>query len=129
MYQDLVRLTTKPGDMTDITSEVQRVVTDSGTPNGLCVVFSQGSTCSVFVNENDAMLLEDLRKLLKELVKERRVYHHPENAHSHLRAILLGSSTSVPVRDGMLQLGQWQAVFVAELDVRPRRREILVSVY
>lgn len=129
MYQDAVRLTTKPGEIVDITAAVKQIVAASGIENGLCTVFSTGTTCSIFVNENHSMLLEDVRNVLKELVDEKRLYHHSENAHSHIRAILLGGSQAVPVRERTLQLGQWQSILVAEHDVKARKREILVTVY
>ena len=57
----------------------------------------------------------------------RTIPNEPENGHAHLRHLLLGASETVPVVDGLLHLGAWQRIFLAELD-GPRRREIVVQV-
>jgi secondary thiamine-phosphate synthase enzyme len=71
--------------------------------------------------------------LLDRLIPPRREYGHEQawhdgNGHSHLQATLMGPSLTVPVSDGKLILGTWQQIFHLECDVKPRNREIVVTV-
>lgn len=87
--------------------------------NGIVNVFTKHSTSAICVNENEKGLLADLEKVLKDLVKENDNYRHDfidNNAASHLRAFLLGSSETIPIVDGRLDLGTWQSIFFIELD-------------
>jgi len=126
MYQDFIELSTKEGDMIDITPEVERIVERSGVKEGLCFVFNPGSTGSVFINEYESMLLKDFRDLFEKISSGE--YRHPSNAHSHLKAGLLGPGEAISIKDGELQLGTWQSIIFCEFDVKPRNRKILVSV-
>jgi secondary thiamine-phosphate synthase enzyme len=128
----------------DITDEVNEAVRESGIRDGICCVYSPHTTCCVRVNELEAGFLEDFSTLLRKLVPSDAYYAHddwdrrtenicPEdmevgNGHSHCMSMLLGSAgESIPVRDGVLALGQWQRVMFIELD-RERERRWLVQV-
>ena len=87
--------------------------------NGMVNIFTKHSTSAICVNENEKGLLADLEKVLKDLVKENDNYRHDfidNNAASHLRAFFLGSSETIPIVDGRLDLGTWQSIFFIELD-------------
>ena len=87
--------------------------------NGMVNIFTKHSTSAICVNENEKGLLADLEKVLKDFVKENDNYRHDfidNNAASHLRAFLLGSSETIPIVDGRLDLGTWQSIFFIELD-------------
>lgn len=87
--------------------------------NGMVNIFTKHSTSAICVNENEKGLLADFEKVLKDLVKENDNYGHDfidNNAASHLRAFLLGSSETIPIVDGRLGLGTWQSIFFIELD-------------
>lgn len=117
-------------EILDITREVNSVVADSGVKTGLVNVFSIHSTSSIVINENESGLLEDLKKLLINLVPEEAGYNHDRidnNADSHLRSLLLGNCVSVPLDSGRMELGTWQSIFFIELD-GPRTRNITVTV-
>ncbi|MCD6403394.1 MAG: YjbQ family protein [Candidatus Aenigmarchaeota archaeon] len=128
IHEEVIRMKTKGElDVIDITEDVKRVVEESGIKRGICLVFGKGSTLGIILNENDTMLLDDLKELIKELVPHKE-YNHPVNARSHLRSILLRNQVSLPVKNGRLEIGTWQQVMVLELDTRPREREIIVTV-
>jgi len=119
-------------DVLDLTPEVRRAVVESGIGEGQVTVFVVGSTAAVTTIEFEPGLRRDLPELLDRLVPPGR-YHHDAtwgdgNGHSHLRAALLGPSLSVPVLDGEPALGTWQQVVLVDLDVRPRRREVVIQV-
>ncbi len=86
------------------------------------------TTAGVTINENaDPSVRRDLTMALARLVPETLPFTHAEgNADAHVKASLMGSSVTVPVRSGALQLGTWQGVFFAEFD-GPRRRRVLVQ--
>ncbi|WP_297550605.1 secondary thiamine-phosphate synthase enzyme YjbQ [Thermococcus sp.] len=118
-------------DLVDITAEVERVVEESGIENGHVLVFVPGATGAIVTIEHESGLLEDFKRILRELVPKGRGYLHDridDNAHSHLRATLLGASECFPVVDGKLIRGTWQQIFFVELDVRPRHRRVIVQV-
>jgi secondary thiamine-phosphate synthase enzyme len=100
------------------------------------MISSLHTTTALFVNEVQAALLDDIKTILQDWVREDKPWKHnsPEfsdcerhNAGSHLRAILLGHSSTVMVQDGEAALGEWQSVIFAELD-GPREREIRMQL-
>ncbi|NJE85235.1 YjbQ family protein [Thermococcus sp. CX2] len=118
-------------DLVDITHEVERIVEESGIKNGQVLVFVPGATGAIVTIEHESGLLEDFKRALRELIPKGKGYLHDridDNAHSHIRATLLGASECFPVVDGKLVRGIWQQIFFVELDVRPRRRRVIVQV-
>lgn len=116
-------------DAIDVTAEVAARVEESGIQSGVCHVFVSHTTAGVFVNENaDPGVLEDLLTALDRLVPWEHGYRHVEdNAAAHIKATLVGTSQTLPVRDGRLALGRWQGVYLAEFD-GPRERQLQVTV-
>ena len=123
-----------------ITGGIQNLINETQKPEGVVCVFSKHTTPALIVNEMEERLIMDLEKWLKELAPPLQGYKHdelhlrenipedePKNAHSHLQALLLGNSISVPFKDGTLQLGQYQDVILVELD-GPRERNIVISI-
>lgn len=145
VFQHETRLRTAGGlSVRDITDEVNEAVRTSGVKDGIACVYSPHTTCCVRVNEFESGFFEDFAAMLRRLVPTETYYAHddwdkrtenicPEdmdvgNGHSHCMAMLLGTAgESVPIRDGVLQLGQWQRVLFIELD-RERDRRWIVQV-
>jgi secondary thiamine-phosphate synthase enzyme len=98
--------------------------------SGLCHVFCQHTTAALTLNENaDPDVVEDMLGELERLIPwENRNFRHQEgNSAAHLKASILGAGVSVPVRNGMLLLGTWQAIYFCEFD-GPRSRRVLVQL-
>ena len=123
-------------EVSDITKRVRDIVQDSSVSSGIALINTLHTTCALFVNEFQAALIDDLKGLVERLVPERGGYRHDDsrysdcergNAHSHLRAALLGRSIAVGVNDGELVLGRFQSIIFAEFD-GPRKREIHVQL-
>ncbi len=124
----------------DITPDIRAAIAKSGIANGFVTVTSQHTTTAIAINEHEARLLDDVRNFLSRLIPSGDRYLHndialrdcppdePENAHSHLAAMLLGSSEVIGLTAGALVLGQYQSVMLYELD-GPRRRKVHVQVY
>jgi len=133
IYQREIQLhTSSHGQMHDLTSEVTRVVADSGMCCGLVHVFNVGSTGAIGTVEFEPGLQQDLPAMLDKLLPPSRDYGHERawhdgNGHSHLQATMLGPSLTVPVKDGKLVLGTWQQIFHLECDIKPRRRTIMIT--
>ena len=116
-------------DVIDITERIAQVVTDSGVKTGLCHVYVPHTTAGVFINENaDPDVMADVLATLDALVPWDNHYRHAEgNAAAHIKAVLIGSSQTIPVRNGRLTLGRWQGIYFAEFD-GPRERHFQVTV-
>ena len=119
----------KRADAIDITDRVQQVVRESGVESGLCQVYVPHTTAGVFINENaDPNALTDILNTLESLVPWESGYQHAEgNAAAHIKASLVGTSQTVPVRKGRLALGRWQSIYFADFD-GPRERHFQVTV-
>jgi len=119
-------------ELIDITGKVKEIVKSKsgGVDSGICVVFTRHTTSGIIINENEAGLKSDILALLNDLIPKGKGYLHDRidnNAHSHLRAVVLGSSVTIPIEKGGLTLGTWQSIFFVECD-GPRRREVYVTV-
>jgi secondary thiamine-phosphate synthase enzyme len=123
-------------EVSDITKWVRDIVQNSPVTGGIALINTLHTTCALFVNEFQAALIDDLKGLVERLVPERGGYRHDDprysdcergNAHSHLRAALLGRSIAVGVNNGELVLGRFQSIIFAEFD-GPRKREIHVQL-
>lgn len=122
--------TSKRVELVDITSEVQEEVRKSEIPEGICLISTQHTTAGIIINENETGLKEDILDLLNKLVPSGAGYRHDhidDNADSHLRAVLLGTSETLPVSEGRLKLGTWQRIFFAEMD-GPRTRTVNITL-
>ena len=113
----------------DITAGVRSAVARSGMASGICTVVTQHTTTGLFVNENaDPDVRRDLLAHLDTLVPASDEFRHAEgNSDAHIKAILTGSSVTLAVHDGDLDLGTWQGVYLAEYD-GPRERHVIVTV-
>jgi len=122
--------TTAKREMVDLTARVAEIVARSKVTEGLCSVYVPHATAAVVVNENDdPNVCIDVLDALDRLVPA-GVWRHDRvdgNAASHIQATLLGPGETMPVQDGRLLLGTWQAVMLVELD-GPRERRVLVTV-
>lgn len=117
-------------ELVDITGQVISLVAESGRADGLCHVYVAHATAAIVVNENDdPNICVDLLDALDRLVPA-GIWRHDRvdgNAASHIQAAMLGPSETIPIVDGKLALGRWQAIMLAELD-GPRERRIIVTL-
>lgn len=121
----------------DITPRVERVVSASKITDGQVLVFASHTTCAVILQEREPGLHQDLRQLICRIAPQEASYQHslsPDhlidkmpNGHSHCQHLLLGCSEVVPVAGGKMLLGQFQRIFLVELD-RSRMRNVVVQV-
>lgn len=123
-------------ELINLTDRLAAQVRSSGIRNGFALVSSLHTTLALFINEFQEALLDDIRTFIEQTVIRGNYYKHNDprfsdcdrsNADAHLRALLLGHHLVLPVRDGELVLGTFQAVILAELD-GPRERSLQLQV-
>jgi len=137
-FHESLKLKTKGlFDFIDLTEKVKKLVKKSKIKNGFLNVQSKHTTVAVLVNENEPLLISDIKKNLERLVPQEQEYQHDNfeirtvnmcdgecaNGHSHCKQILLSSSHTLNIVNGKLDLGPWQRIFAIELD-HDRLREI-----
>ena len=116
----------------DITDAVQREVEASGVREGVALLRSRHTTAALTCTEGDPTIHQDCLELLREQLPLSRSYRHSsegaENAVAHLAGMMVfGESTWAPIRNGRLDLGTWQRLFLVEL-FEPRTRTVDVVV-
>jgi len=123
--------TNKKQEIIDLTEKIKEVVEKSNIKNGICIVYVPHATCGIIVNENyDPSVCNDILNKLEQIAPENASYEHDKidnNAHSHVKASLIGPSETVIIENSALQLGTWQGIALTEFD-GPRERTVLVKV-
>lgn len=119
-------------DIIDITSEVQKTLSNSNFNEGNALVFVPGSTAGITTIEYEPGLLKDYPEFLEKLIPSNKPYYHDNTWHdgngfSHVRAALQGASFTVPFTSGRLMLGTWQQIILIDFDNRRRNRRIIVQ--
>jgi secondary thiamine-phosphate synthase enzyme len=129
-----------------VSDEVRKLAQDSGVQEGILVVYSQHTTCSVFIQEQsddvdyfgEQFILQDMVNILDRLVPRcttQGQYLHPGPKHieiattqraeepwwslntdAHLRSVLLGRSVTIPIVQGALRLGEFGVIYFADFD-------------
>ncbi len=115
-------------DFIDLSQTVNQTVQASQIKNGVAHVFAPHATGILVLTENDPALLDDIKIFLEQLAPKKGKYHHPSNAHSHLRSMLLPPDKTLPIVEGEVVFGTWQSLLYVETDVYPRERTILIQV-
>ena len=120
------------GEFVEVTEQVDDAVRRSGVRDGIALVRSRHTTAAITCNEPDPRLHADMRDAVYATFPPSEPYRHveegPENAVAHLAtAMLFGESTWVAVRDGRLDFGTWQHLYLVEL-YEPRTRQVDVAV-
>jgi secondary thiamine-phosphate synthase enzyme len=134
IVQETIELqTTADTDVLDLTPDVTDFVARSGVTEGLLVLFIPGSTASVTTIEYESGAVADLKRAVERLAPRDEHYEHnlrwgDGNGFSHVRAALLGPSLTIPVHEGLLELGTWQQIVLCDFDNRPRRRRVLLRL-
>ena len=129
MFETLTVPTNHRTELLDLTSQVQKVVKQSGVSEGLCHIFVPHTTAAVTINENaDPAVKADILMVLNKIIRDEEPYRHLEgNSPAHIKASIIGPQLTVPVSQGRLVLGTWQGIFFCEFD-GPRTRKLHVKV-
>lgn len=135
LTKKIVRETVDPIQIIDVTDEVRESIASCGLKKGQATIVSQHTTAFININEHEPRLLEDMVTFLKRLVPKDGGYLHNiapvdgrDNAHSHLMGLFMNSSETVPFESGKLLLGEWQSIFLVELDGPRKNRNLLMYI-
>jgi len=124
--------TKKRKEIVPIHDEVERAVRKSGVKEGFAFVSAMHITSSVFVNDNESGLWQDILKWLEEVAPEKSDYEHHRtgetNADAHLKRLAMGHQVMLPITGGVLDLGPWEKVFYGEFDGQ-RRKRVIIKVF
>ena len=134
MYQRDFSISTGGQGLIEITNQVEEIVSQSSTDQGLCNVFIKHTSASLLIQENASPdVLTDLNDFFKQLVPESNSYLHnlegPDDMPAHIKNALTVSSLLLPVRDKSLDMGTWQGIFLFEHRHSKFKRQINVSVF
>lgn len=136
-----IKSTTGP-QFIDLTELIQEQLNLCGIREGNVFVYSRHTTAGIVIQENEPLLIKDMCRHLTKLASAGDDYHHNNfdvrtvnmcedecaNGHAHCQHLLVGCSEHVPVLNGKLFLGQWQRIFLLEMD-RPRTRQITLQFF
>ena len=120
---------TKREELIEITLEVSRHLPETG--EGICVLFTQHTTCGLTINENaDPDVKHDILLFLRNTIPQyyEGFKHFEHNSDSHLKSSLMGSSVTVPFEDGRLLLGRWQGIYLCEFDGARTRKVLMKTI-
>ena len=120
-------------DIIDITTDVQKQLSETTLKDGTVTIFISGSTAGLTTIEFEPGLIADFKEMWERNAPQELTYEHNRawgdgNGHSHVRASVLGASLVVPFNDRKLALGTWQQIVVVDFDNRARTRQVVVQV-
>ena len=132
LSEEIIKSSNGNCDIINITDDVNETLRKFEVKDGLCTIFSIGSTAGITTIEYEPGLIKDLPKLLEKIIPSGVRYHHDDtwgdgNGHAHLRSALFKTSLSVPFVNGDLTLGTWQQIILVDFDNRKRTRRIVVQ--
>ena len=133
IYQDKLEVATRRAGPVDITAEVRAVVRSSGVEMGLCTVFVQHTSAGLVIQENaDPAVLRDLDGWLSRTAPESHPWEHddegPDDMPAHAKSAVTRAAETLPVVEGSLALGTWQALYVWEHRAHAHTRSLVVTV-
>ncbi|MBI5550930.1 MAG: YjbQ family protein [Desulfobacterales bacterium] len=116
-------------EMIDLTAQIQKLLSEHGVQEGICMLYVPHTTAAVTINESaDPSVREDILMVLNQMVPWKAAYRHAEgNSPAHVKASLMGASQLVRIENGRLALGTWQGIFFCEFD-GPRTRKMDVAL-
>ena len=134
LEQKTIALHTSGRGTVNITAEVESVLRICLISRGLCHVFLHHTSASLIITENaDDNVRRDLENYISSLVRDGDpAYLHdqegPDDMAAHIRSVLTQTEVTIPVRDGRLQLGTWQGLFLWEHRLQAHHRELTVTI-
>ena len=124
--------TPKRVEFVNITPQVEQCLKESSVHEGIALVNAMHITASIYVNDDESGLIQDIEELLQRLAPEGPDYQHHRtgetNGDAHLKRLLIGHQAVIPITDGKLDLGPWEQIYYAEFDGQRRKRVLLKAI-
>jgi secondary thiamine-phosphate synthase enzyme len=132
IVSSLLSVQTPGRGFVDLTAEIAGFVKDAGAIGGMVMLFVRHTSASLTIQENaDPPVLKDLTAALDRLAPENAGWSHdaegPDDMPAHVKTMLTTTSLHIPIVNGELMLGTWQAIYLIEHRLRPHRREIVLQ--
>jgi secondary thiamine-phosphate synthase enzyme len=132
IVSSLLTVQTPGTGFTDLTAEVAKFVRDADAREGAVTLFIRHTSASLTIQENaDPSVLDDLTTALDRAAPEDAGWTHdtegPDDMPAHIKTMLTATSLHVPVLNGELALGTWQAIYLIEHRAGPHRREVVLQ--
>ena len=132
-FQQRIRLPAYRRGFHIITDEIEKIVASSGIRTGLANIFLKHTSASLCINENaDPSVREDFESFFSEIADAKPYYIHiyegDDDMPAHIKNALLGTSLSIPVTNGRLNLGIWQGIYLGEHREYAGSREIVITI-
>jgi secondary thiamine-phosphate synthase enzyme len=132
MVSSLLTVQTSGRGFVDLTGEVATFVGEARAKEGAVTLFIRHTSASLTIQENaDPTVLDDLTTALARLVPENAGWRHdtegPDDMPAHVKTMLTATSLQIPVLNGELALGTWQAIYLIEHRARAHRREVVLQ--
>ena len=132
VVSSLLSVQTQGTGFVDLTEEVAKFLSDAAAVEGALTLFIRHTSASLTIQENaDPSVLDDLMMALDRLAPQNAGWSHdtegPDDMPAHVRTMLTATSLCIPVLDGELALGTWQAIYLIEHRRRPHRREVVLQ--
>jgi secondary thiamine-phosphate synthase enzyme len=132
IVSSLLTVQTAGAGFVDVTAEIAKFVREARAREGAVMLFIRHTSASLTIQENaDPSVLDDLMTALGRLAPEGAGWTHDtegaDDMPAHIRTMLTASSLHIPVLNGELALGTWQAIYLIEHRRRPHRREIVLQ--
>jgi secondary thiamine-phosphate synthase enzyme len=119
---------TKRNELIDITSKLQKIVSESKISSGICVIYTPHTTAGIIINENaDSDVKKDLLAALEQMVPKINFLHGEGNSDSHLKSLICGKEKTLIIENVSLKLGTWDSIYFMEAD-GPRVRKVFVKI-
>jgi len=132
MYYEFTVSTKSYEELIDITHNVEGVIQRSAVKDGVCIVYIPHATAGIILNESaDPNIKRDFLSALDRVIPKHAGYLHDRidnNAHAHIKSAIVGSSVTIPVSNGHLGLGTWQAIMLCEFDGPRAKRRVAIKI-
>lgn len=115
-------------ELIDITNQIEKIISESKTKSGICVLYTPHTTAGIIINENaDPDVKTDLINALEKIVPKINYLHSEGNSDAHLKSILVGKEKTLIIENEELVLGMWDGIYFCEFD-GPRERKIIIKI-
>ncbi|WP_345987199.1 secondary thiamine-phosphate synthase enzyme YjbQ [Sulfurimonas sp. HSL1-2] len=134
MFQTTVTLPPYPRGFHLITDAIDNAVAASGVTTGLAHLFLKHTSASISLNENaDPTVRKDMERFFTDVADAKPYYVHTyegdDDMPAHIKSVMLGTSLTIPVTNGRLNLGTWQGIYLGEHRDHGGSRKLVVTVY
>lgn len=136
IHQEELEVPTRGRGLTDLTARVASIVAASRVRRGLCALFVRHTSASLTIQENaDPAVLRDLQRWIDWVASERPPFgpwehddEGPDDMPAHVRSVVTRTSETIPITNGKLALGTWQAIYLWEHRAAPHTRRLTVTI-